>query len=163
MFPCQFDSYHCRPPFFYFFIVSKHISFTLFLFDSRQLLKHHVVAGSIPSSSLQNNGAMQSLLKTPLRVKFYESEDSEWRPLKVNSQVYSTLIFEKKNIFPFFIYFFLLWIFIVVFFHLVRIICGLFSFKSARFYSFPPRLLDRIHDSINKNRKEHNFLLYTSI
>lgn len=47
------------------------------------LLKHHVVAGSISSSSLQNNGVMQSLLTTPLRVKFYESEDSEWRPLKV--------------------------------------------------------------------------------
>ncbi|KZS21360.1 putative Transforming growth factor-beta-induced protein Ig-H3 [Daphnia magna] len=47
------------------------------------LLKHHVVAGSVSSSSLQNNGVMQSLLTTPLRVKFYESEDSEWRPLKV--------------------------------------------------------------------------------
>jgi cytochrome b len=46
--------------------------------------------------------------------------------------------------------------FVVVFFRLVRVICGLFSFKSARFYSFPPRQLDRIHDSINKNReKEH--------
>lgn len=47
------------------------------------LLKHHVVAGSVPSSALQNNGVLQSLLSTPLRVKFYESEDSEWRPLKV--------------------------------------------------------------------------------
>lgn len=59
-----------------------------FLFDFRQLLKHHVVAGSMPSSSLQNNGVMQSLLTTPLRVKFYESEDSEWRPLKVKTEVH---------------------------------------------------------------------------
>ncbi|XP_057371625.1 WW domain-binding protein 11-like isoform X1 [Daphnia carinata] len=51
------------------------------------LLKHHVVAGSVSSSSLQNNGVMQSLLTTPLRVKFYESEDNEWRPLKVNTEV----------------------------------------------------------------------------
>ena len=53
-----------------------------------QLLKHHVVPGAIQSSALQNNGVMQSLLSTPLRVKFYESEDSEWRPLKVNARVH---------------------------------------------------------------------------
>lgn len=65
--------------------------FWCFFFDLRQLLKHHVVAGSVSSSSLQNNGVMQSLLTTPLRVKFYESEDSEWRPLKVNTEVHHVL------------------------------------------------------------------------
>lgn len=66
------------------FLLVNFDSYRLFLFMSRQLLKHHVVAGSVPSSALQNNGVLQSLLSTPLRVKFYESEDSEWRPLKVN-------------------------------------------------------------------------------
>lgn len=48
-----------------------------------QLLKHHVVPGTVPSSALQNNAVSQSLVGTPLRVKFYESEDAEWRPMKV--------------------------------------------------------------------------------
>ena len=57
-----------------------------FFYVTQQLLKHHVVPGAVQSSALQNNGVMQSLLKTPLRVKFYESEDNEWRPLKVRGE-----------------------------------------------------------------------------
>lgn len=47
------------------------------------LLKHHVVSGVIPSTALQNNMVVPSLLQTPLRVKFYESEKADWTPLKV--------------------------------------------------------------------------------
>ena len=43
------------------------------------------MAGEIPSSALQDNMVVQSLLGTPLRIKYYESEDMEWRPLKVCS------------------------------------------------------------------------------
>lgn len=77
-------------------------SYWLYLFLSfKQLLKHHVVAGSVPSSALQNNGVLQSLLGTPLRVKFYESEDSEWRPLKVNmfSRLFYGIRKKRKNIY----------------------------------------------------------------
>lgn len=84
---CQFQSYQCVV----FSLKKLKFVFWCFCFDLRQLLKHHVVAGSVSSSSLQNNGVMQSLLTTPLRVKFYESEDSEWRPLKVNTKVHHVL------------------------------------------------------------------------
>lgn len=70
-----------------------------FWFMFGQLLKHHVVAGSVQSSSLQNNGVMQSLLGTPLRVKFYESEDNEWRPLKVNVLLLLFIILERVSFF----------------------------------------------------------------
>lgn len=99
--------------FFFFCLLRSSLSFSSFLcqcdsyryltmctFLSGQLLKHHVVPGAVQSSALQNNGAMQSLLSTPLRVKFYESEDNEWRPLKVNAPVH--LLSTRKDFFFFF-------------------------------------------------------------
>lgn len=54
------------------------------------MLKHHVVSGKVPSSALQNNMVVPSLLGTPLRVKFYESEKADWTPLKVPTRQYSS-------------------------------------------------------------------------
>ncbi len=42
----------------------------------------------------------QSLLGTPLRVKFYESEDSEWRPLKVRAVYTLNEVQQQQHLLP---------------------------------------------------------------
>ena len=75
-----------------FIFAQAEIDFPFFLSFFQQLLKHHLIPGTILSSSLSDNMVAQSALGTPLRVKFYESEDMEWRPLKVKTEKE-----EKKN------------------------------------------------------------------